>query len=144
MDDSATSHTDNSLPSLESIPENSLPQPFRLYATLHNPLLTGAHDLEDVSFSDESEQEQPSIPPSDATDAADVASNSSIASENNFNRPYHNLKMRLTMKVYPGYSCTHIIHQLLHHYIIHQLLHHKMIFQTFTYADCTWMMKEEK
>ena len=28
--------------------------------------------------------------------------------------PYHNLKMRL-MKVSPGYSCTHIIHQLLHH-----------------------------
>ena len=83
MDDAATSHTDESLPSLESIPENPLPQPFHHYATLNNPLLTGAHDLEDVSFSDsESEQEQPSIPPSDATNAADVASNNSITSEN--------------------------------------------------------------
>ena len=83
MDDSATSHTDESLPSLESMPENPLPPPFHKDATLNNPLLTGAHDLEDVSFSEiESLQEQPSIPPSDATDAADVASNSSIASEN--------------------------------------------------------------
>ena len=83
MDDAATSHTDESLPSLESIPENPLPQLFHHYATLNNPLLMGAHDLENISFSDsESEQEQPSIHPSDATDAADAASNNSIASEN--------------------------------------------------------------
>ena len=49
MDNTATSHT-ASLPSLESIPENPLPQPLLHYATLNNPLLTGAHDLEEVSF----------------------------------------------------------------------------------------------
>ena len=183
MDDAATSHTDESLPSLESIPENTLPQPFHHYATLNNPLLTGAHDLEDVSFSDsESEQEQASIPPSDATNAADVASNNSITSENQslfhwaisqpqdetddeslpwvqlypHNQPtsassntppsglYHNRKMRLMMKAYLRYSCTHIINQPLHHQILHHLIHLRMIFQIFTYPDCTWMMKEEK